>query len=167
MARVASSSSLATTRSTSPGAALSARTGRVPAVRWRAPVRWATPGTEVPWTKCPAEIAAACSQDASTPPPSPPSAAIRSVMGLASGMRSLRRHESGCRLPAAAEEAHERCRCPPLQPVPAARVLDDVDLREGGTELGRVRDLAAQPTAHAVVVDVGDGVGAQRVLAGL
>ena len=41
MARVASSSSLATTRSTSPGAALSASTGRAPACAWRAPA----PGT--------------------------------------------------------------------------------------------------------------------------
>ena len=41
MVRVASSSSLATTRSTSPGAALSASTGRAPDAPWRA----AAPGT--------------------------------------------------------------------------------------------------------------------------
>ncbi len=42
------------------------------------------------------------------------------------------------------------------QAIPGARVLDDVDLRERGAELRRVRDLAAQAASHAVVVDVGD-----------
>ena len=132
-----------------------------------APVRWATPGMEVPCTKCPLAIAAACSQDASTPPPSPPSAAISSLMGFASrhGVTppapATARTRAGR---AAAEQAHQRRRQPPLQAIPRRRVLDDVDLRERRAQLGRVRHLPAQPAADAVVVDVGDGIGAQRVL---
>src|SRR5262249_42212038 len=46
------------------------------------------------------------------------------------------------------------------------RILNDIDLRERGTQLRRMRDLAAQTTADAVVVDMGHGIGTQRVLIG-
>ena len=131
-----------------------------------APVRWATPGIYVPCTKCPAAIAAACSQEASTPPPSPPSAAIRSRMGLASAIVTppAPAQSDADRRRSAAEQAHEPRRDRQLQPVPARRIADDVDLRKRGAELRRVRDLPAQAAADAVVVDVGDRIGAQRVL---
>ena len=45
-----------------------------------APVRWATPGTDVAWATKPLLSARSTSQSASTPPPSPPMARMAIVI---------------------------------------------------------------------------------------
>src|SRR6516165_9680674 len=112
-------------------------------------------------TRCPLAMAAACTQAVSTPPPSPPSAAIRILIGGTStgvvvrgpgvgsaGTSRLRRDGLCLRLARAAEQADQRRGNAPLQPVPRVGILDDVDLRERGAEPRGVGDLAANSAAH-------------------
>src|SRR5215510_908183 len=88
-------------------------------------------------------------------------------MGLGSCMRSLGwRHDRPRRATLAGKKTPDEGGAAPQQPIPPVRILNDFDLRERGTKLRRMRDLAAQTTADAVIVDMGHGIGAQRVLIG-
>src|SRR5690606_31484139 len=108
-------------------------------------------GTDVACTGRPCESAHSTTQSLSTPPPSPPSAAISNVKGLASVMSGRLERIDECL-------AHAR-----LEAVPARRVADDLGAPERRAQHRCVRDLAAQAAAHAVVGDVRDRVDLQRV----
>src|SRR5262245_11862201 len=88
-------------------------------------------------------------------------------MGLALSMSSLGRDQALSAASAGADAAHDDRRGTPAQPVPPARILDYVDLRERGAQLRRMRDLTAQTAADAVVVDVRHRIAAQRIRIGL
>src|SRR5215467_16680 len=96
---------------------------------------------------------ASTSHSASTPPPCPPTAGIRtestrsSVICRKGGIRSRR----GQARDDGAAETRE-------QPPPFRGILDDANLVERRAEHGGVRDLAADTAAHARVVHVSDGV---------
>src|SRR5690606_27232727 len=96
---------------------------------------------EVRWPKWPLATAALEIHPASTPPPSPPSAAISRRTGFASRIVSLRRnqHAARCRLVLralrpAAEQADQRRRNAVPQAGPKRRVLDHIDFHEGRAE---------------------------------
>src|ERR1700693_5392055 len=88
-----------------------------------------------------------------TPPPSPPRAAIKRLMGRAAVKRSLRRRERRRVCAPAAQPADQRPRQAMAQAIPPRWILHHVDLRKGRAKLRRVRNLAAQAAAHAVVID--------------
>ena len=128
-------------------------------------MRWATPGIEVLCTGKPRAAAAAMIQSVSTPPPSPPSAAISRVMG---------RVVVGCSceimrgpLHGAAEDADDAPAQRRHHAVPPGRIADQLGAVERRAQHGGMGDLAAQPAADAAVDHRGDGVAAQRVGIGL
>src|SRR5436305_13920461 len=107
-----------------------------------APVRCATPGTDVVCAKHPLASPRSTIQSASTPPPSPPIARIAILIGSE-------------RIPL------PRLRIAPLQPpdhraahtlaqaVPAGRVAHDLRAVERRAQHGGMRHLAAQTAADA------------------
>src|SRR5262245_3855055 len=96
-------------------------------------------------------------QSASTPPPSPPSAAIRMVTG-----RSGNAMVSGRLEPA--DDPGAQAIDPAVEDV---RVLHDLGAEERRAQHRRVRHLPAQAAAYAGVVDVRHRVGLERVAGGL
>src|SRR5580704_8480403 len=125
-----------------------------------APVRCATPGTEVVcarWSPCSAK---SMIQSASTPPPSPPMARMAILIGrtLAALMVGSVTSADGERAAVQAplqrpddEAAHAR-----QEPVPAGWIVDDRGAVERRAQHRRVRDLAAQAEADARVDHLGD-----------
>ena len=120
-----------------------------------APVRCATPGIEVACDRIArSPVAASTSQSAMTPPPSPPSAAIRIVNGRACAgtvaCRCVARRCSRDREPLSSAT------------VPQARVLDDFGAIERRAQHRGMRVLAAQAAADAAVDHVRHRVAPQR-----
>src|SRR6266496_3804278 len=114
-----------------------------------APVRCATPGTDVDWATHPCASAVTTIQSHRTPPPCPPIARIAMVIGL-----SRSRGRSSFTTAPSCE--HNATRIPPLlqisdhhaaqsrQPsVPPRRVVDDIRPIEGRTEYGGFGHLGA------------------------
>src|SRR3954471_16436952 len=127
-----------------------------------APVRWATPGTDVICATKPFSSPMSTIQSARTPPPSPPMA--RTAMRIERGVSapvivvSSRCRGRGGPGQAALQEADDGPAQPRLQVVPPRRVVDDRGLVERGAQHGRVADLAAEPAADARVDDLRDRV---------
>ena len=120
-------------------------------------MRWATPGIEVLCTGRPRLAAAAMIQSVSTPPPSPPSAAIRRVTG-----RSGDDHAAAFRAAAGEETddapAQRRHACGPT-----VRIADHLGAVERRAQHRGMRDLAAQAAADAAVDHRGHRIAAQRI----
>src|SRR6188474_1810395 len=117
-----------------------------------APVRCATPGTDVVCARYPPCCARSTIQSASTPPPSPPSASTAMVMGRTLGTAaSIFSSSSGgeAAVDPVLQPADHRAAQAVLQVVPARRIGDDRGAVERRAEHGGVRDLAAQPAADA------------------
>src|SRR5882724_1522815 len=112
---------------------------------------------EVACAASPACSAAATIQSVRTPPPWPPSAAIRIERGRAASV-IMRRGTSGRLEPADHPRPHRG-----EGALPGARIADHARLVERGAEHGRVRDLAAEAAADAALVHAGDGFRAKRV----
>src|SRR6478609_3438123 len=114
-----------------------------------APVRWATPGTEVVCAIWPLASARSTIQSASTPPPSPPMARIAILIGCLAFMRfSEGVARAGTRV-APLQDADDGAAHALAQAVPAAGVADDLRLVEGRAQHGGMRNLAAQAAADA------------------
>src|SRR6218665_2674580 len=115
-----------------------------------APVRWATPATDVACAVQPACSARRTIQSTKTPPPWPPRAMI--AMWMLCGFRVL------SWLIAAP---------PAVQPaLGSSRVVHLVGLVERGAEHGGVGHLAAMAAGHAMLVHAGHRVGFERIAAG-
>src|SRR5262245_42786517 len=97
-------------------------------------------------------------QSASTPPPSPPSAAIRMLTG-----RSGRAMIALGRL----QPADDRAAPAVDPPVEEVGVLNDLRAEKRRAQYRRVRDLAAESAADAGVVDVRHRIRLERVARGL
>src|SRR3954470_21269765 len=132
-----------------------------------APVRCATPGTEVVCAMYPLDSPRSTIQSASTPPPSPPMARIAILIGCIRFMRSSEGVAFAGARGAALQVADDGAADALAQAVPAARVGDDLRLVEGRAQHRGVRDLAAQAAADAGVEHSRDWVGTQRVGVGL
>src|SRR5262249_10680046 len=115
-----------------------------------APVRWATPGTDVDCAIQPSPSPSATIQSTSTPPPWPPIAKTAMLTGLAGSsvdggsvafisLGPFRPERCGAgRVPVAPplEEADYGGACPCQQAVERIRVMDDVGAIEGGAKYG-------------------------------
>src|SRR5262245_18672316 len=138
-----------------------------------APVRCATPGTEVAWARYPPCWARSTIQSASTPPPSPPSATTGTVVGrpvptsgcpraaLAGPFLSSSRSEADVHAPL--QPADHRAAYLALQPIPSRRVGDDRSAVERRAKHGRVRNLAAQSAADAGIDHLRHRLAPQRI----
>src|SRR6218665_1326735 len=125
-----------------------------------APVRWATPATDVACAVQPACSARRTIQSTKTPPPWPPRAMI--AMWMLCGFRVLSWLIAA---PPAGTAPGARARAigaPAATPAPAvqpalgsARVVHLVGLVERGAEHGGVGHLAAMAAGHAVLVHAG------------
>src|SRR5688572_4430317 len=112
---------------------------------------------EVAWAASPACSAAATIQSVRTPPPWPPSAAMRIESGRGAG--DVMTEGTSGRL----EPADHPCPHCGEGALPGARIADHARLVERGAEHGGVRDLAAEAAADAALVDPRDGIVAERV----
>src|SRR5690606_14594327 len=129
-----------------------------------APVRWATPGTDVVWAHHLACSAMSTIQSARTPPPWPPMARMAILMGeplwnvmlVMAGLleRILTQTLAAARL----QQADDALAHLGLEQIPLGWIVDEVGPVERRAQHGGVRDLAAVAAADAGVVDVGDGV---------
>src|SRR5689334_2569704 len=129
-----------------------------------APVRCATPGTEVDCAIQPCSSARATIQSANTPPPWPPMAKMAIVSGLSVAswvlmltvaftvLSSVRK--SDARIGAAGlQPADDRSADSRHEPVPTCGIEDNVGPVERGAENRSLRHLAAIATADTAVVD--------------
>src|SRR5438093_7021513 len=109
-----------------------------------APVRCATPGTEVACARYPPCCARSTIQSASTPPPSPPSASTAMVIGRTLGtVASIFSCSGGSEaaVDPALQPADHCAAQAVLQAVPAGRLGDDRGAVERRAEHGGMRDL--------------------------
>src|SRR5207247_4100986 len=133
-----------------------------------APVRWATPGTEVDCATQPWLSASATIQSTSTPPPWPPMASTAIESGLVGSI--------GIMFIAAASRGHDAAPVAPVlqiadhggaqrrqQAIEPRRVVDDVGAVERRAQHGGLGNLAAIAAADTGIVDSGDGVVLQRI----
>src|SRR5690606_22976574 len=129
-----------------------------------APVRWATPGTDVVWAHHLACSAMSTIQSASTPPPWPPMARMAILMGEPAWnvvlvmARPLERILIQALAAARLQQADDALAHLGLEQVPLSRVVDEVGPVERGAQHGGMGDLAAVSAADAGVVHMGDGV---------
>src|SRR5512134_1438105 len=116
-----------------------------------APVRCATPGTDVVCAMWPLCSPRSTIQSASTPPPSPPIARIAILIGCTPVivLRSSERVARAQPRIAPLQPADHRAAQALAQPVPARGVADDLRLVERRAQHRGVRHLAAQAAADA------------------
>src|SRR5262245_6760337 len=137
-----------------------------------APVRCATPGTDVDWAIKPWLSANATIQSISTPPPCPPIARIATEIGLlpmgTMGVSAFMRSDpSAERDPAsvatALEKTDHRGAHACQEPIKDRRVMNDVGAIKRGTEHRGFRHLTAIAATDAGVIDRCDRIVLQRV----
>src|ERR1700704_4796221 len=111
-----------------------------------APVRWATPGTEVDCARKPSASAIWIIQVANTPPPCPPSAAMQSLIGrsgVAPPSLMSERVAQAAPLAAPLEESDDRRAQPIHEAIPARRVVHELGAVEGRAQHRGVRHFPA------------------------
>src|SRR5579875_1395842 len=125
-----------------------------------APVRWATPGTELACAIQPCASHSATIQSTSTPPPWPPMA----ITAMASGLVVSSAMRAGSAFIGSREDG-QAPRPPRLQPaddtrphacdesLEPGRIVHDLGAIEGRAQHGRFRHFAAVAAADAGVVD--------------
>ena len=133
-----------------------------------APVRWATPGTEVVCAHQPACSAMSTIQSASTPPPWPPMARTAILIGEAArgaaevlmllSMSEPQSASCASARAAALQETDHRPAHAGQEPVAAGGVVDDVGAIERGAQHGGMGHFTAVAAAHAAAFHVRDRV---------
>src|SRR6218665_3757837 len=129
-----------------------------------APVRWATPATDVACAVQPACSARRTIQSTKTPPPWPPRAMI--AMWMLCGFRGLSWLIAAPPAGTAPGPRPRAIGAPAARPAHgSARVVHLVGLVESGAGHGGVGHLAAMAAGHAVLVHAGHRVGFERIAA--
>src|SRR5208282_525179 len=142
-----------------------------------APVRWATPGTEVDCACQPCDSASSTIQSDSTPPPWPPMAITATQIGRSAvnllGVRGRSfmtprpasvREGDPVGLAAALQEADHRAAQTGDEAVEPGRVVNDVGAVERRAEHSGLRHLAAIAAADAILVDRRHRVVLERIV---
>src|SRR6516162_5279016 len=139
-----------------------------------APVRCATPGTEVDWATQPSDSAISTIQSASTPPPWPPMARMAIDKGLSRGKRWIA--GASASIVATSRKLDPPRLAPALKPsdqcttqvgnkaVPPRRIENHVGPVERGAQHRGLGYLAAIAAADAGVVDGGDCIILERIV---
>src|SRR5437870_8975837 len=124
-----------------------------------APVRCATPGTDVDWATQPCASAVTTIQSHRTPPPCPPIARIAMVIGLsrsrgrAASIRAFSAKNNAAHIPPLLEIPDDGAAQTRERAVPPCRIVDHVRPIEGRAEHGGFGDLTAIATADTGIVD--------------
>src|ERR1700745_3044450 len=139
-----------------------------------APVRCATPGTEVDWATQPSDSAVSTIQSVSTPPPWPPIARMAIDSGFSRGKRWIAGASASI---VATSRKHNPPRLAPVlkpcdqcapqagnEAIPPRWIEDDIGAVERGAQHSGLRYLAAIAAADAGVVDGGDRIILERIV---
>src|SRR5690625_1254704 len=131
-----------------------------------APVRCATPGTEVVWAIYPLCSPKATIQLARTPPPSPPIAKIAILIGLTCMLvqpYELKRVSRALSVATTLQPADHGATHLVHELVQTGRIIDDFGTIERGAKYRRMRDFATQTTAHTAIDHRSHRIATQRI----